>query len=181
LSIEHDRDLPNEELKTKQFQFLSLLIKKGQIPLGEDMYQLGQTLGFDERLVNDIVDYYHRYKVIEFPILGPYIRLVYDWYKVLNARDRTLLTEGFLLKLHELVKQNTNQQVSAQDVFNALGYRAFSDSLVPAIVESLSSDGFIRKINGNIAMTNKGIRKSNEIRERDKQLHRRTLEKLGWV
>jgi hypothetical protein len=151
------------------------------MPLGEDMFRLGQTLGFDEKLINNVVNYYHRYKIIEFPILGPYIRLVYDWYKVLNDRDRTLLIEGFLLKLQELVKQDTKQQVSAQDVFSALGYRAFSDSLIPAIVETLSSHGFLRKTNRNLAITNKGISKSNEIRERDKKLHRRTLERLGWI
>jgi hypothetical protein len=33
----------------------------------------------------------------------------------------------------------------------------------------------------NVAITSRGIRKSNEIRERDKKLYRGTLERLGWV
>jgi hypothetical protein len=63
--------MEDEQMKTKQFKFLSLLIQKGPMSIGEDMYRLGNELGFDEQLVKDIVNHYHEHNVIQFPVLGP--------------------------------------------------------------------------------------------------------------
>ena len=74
-----------------------------------------------------------------------YVKLVYDWLRVLDSRDRTLLRESFLLKLRELQDRNTNTAVTAKGVFEAMEFGAYSASLIPAIVESLVLDGYVRK------------------------------------
>lgn len=161
------------------FQIPSKLIQKGKMTVGENMYLIGQQLGFDQELVNDIVRYYHRQELIEFPVLGPYIKLVNDWYNVLDERDRTLLKGGFILTLDEMTRTNMRFEISPQEVFDALGYHAFSDRLVPAIVESLVSESLIRKENDNIIITNEGRNKCGDIRERNRILHEQTLRRLG--
>lgn len=85
--------LSQEDLDTQRFKFLSKLIQKGKMTVGENMYLIGQQLGFDQELLNHIVRYYHRQELIEFPVLGPYIKLVNDWYDVLDERDRTPAAE----------------------------------------------------------------------------------------
>jgi hypothetical protein len=133
--------------------------------VGEDMFLIGQQLGFDRALVDDIVNYYRKQEVIEFPVLGPFIKLVNDWYNVLNTRDRKLLKDGFLLALDEMTGTNKKAEISAEDIFDALGYHAYSDRLVPMIVESLVDEGLIKKENNSIVITTEGASRSNHIRE----------------
>jgi hypothetical protein len=147
--------------------------------IGENMYRIGQKLGYDEKLVKDIVDYYYEGRIIEFPVLGPYINLVYDWYKVLVEKDRNLLREGFLLKIEELLREKPYQEITAEHIFNLMGYHAFADRLIPMKVESLVVDGFIKKINGNVAITENGLHKSNEIKDRNRRVREETLKRLG--
>ena len=52
----------------------------------------------------------------------PYVKLVYDWLRVLDSRDRTLLRKSFLLKLKELQGGNTITTVTAKDVFEAMEF-----------------------------------------------------------
>jgi hypothetical protein len=171
--------LSQTDLDTQRFKFLSKLIQKGKMTVGENMYLIGQQLGFNRELVDDIVRYYHRHEVIVFPVLGPYIKLVNDWYNVLDERDRTLLKEGFILTLDEMTRSNLRFEVSSREVFDTLGYHAFSESLVPAIVESLVSENLIGKENDNIIITNQGRNRCTEIRERNRILHEQTLRRLG--
>ena len=78
----------------------------GKMTVGENMYLIGQQLGFNRELVDDIVRYYHRREVIVFLVLGPFIKLVNDWYNVLDERDRILLKEGFILTFDEVTRKN---------------------------------------------------------------------------
>lgn len=72
--------LSQVDLDTKRFKFLSKLVQKGKMTVGENMYLISQQIGFHR--VDDIVRYYHRHEVIVFPVLDPYIKLVNDWYNV---------------------------------------------------------------------------------------------------
>jgi hypothetical protein len=171
--------LSQEDLDTQRFKFLSKLIQKGKMTVGENMYFIGQQLGFGPELVDDIVRYYHEHELIEFPVLGPYIKLVNDWYNVLDERDRTLLKEGFMLTLDEMTRTSMRFEINPRDVFDVLGYHAFSDRLVPAIVESLVSENFIRKENDRIVITTQGRNRCNDIRERNRILREQTLRRLG--
>jgi hypothetical protein len=158
--------LSNRDLTTERFKFLSKLIQKGDMTVGEDMFIIGQQLGFDRALVNDIVNYYHEQEVIEFPVLGPFIKLVNDWYNVLNEKDRNLLKNGFLLSLDEMTQGNKKTEITAEEVFDHLGYNAYSDRLIPMIVESLVNEGLIKKKNGSIVITTEGrsdIHKSRKV------------------
>ena len=170
-----------DQIETKRFQFLSVLIQSGPMTIGEDMYRIGRKLGFDENLVKAIVDYYHQDRVIEFPVLGPYIRLVYDWYKVLNQKDRDLLKEGFLLRLEELHKKNQYEVMTGEYIFDLMGYHAFADRLTTMIVESLVSDGFVKKINGHVALTVNGFQRCDGIKERNRKTRNETLKRLGLL
>jgi hypothetical protein len=173
--------LSADEIETKRFEFLSVLIQSGPMTIGEDMYRIGQKLGFDENLVKAVVDYYHQGRVIEFPVLGPYIRLVHDWYKVLNQRDRDLLRERFLLELEELHKKNQYERMTGEHIFDLMGYHAFADKLTAMIVESLVSDGFVKKINGHVDLTENGVHKCDEIKERNAKIRNETLKRLGLL
>jgi hypothetical protein len=171
--------MSDDQIDTQRFNFLSLLIKKGPTSIGEDMYELGRQLGFDKQLVRDIVNHYHYRDVIQFPILGPYIKLVYDWFKVLDPRDRVLLREGFLLKLKELQSRNKDNPITAKDVFEAMEFGAYSNTLIPAIVESLASDGYVHKAYGYVELSQQGEEEFNIIQERKRLEHQETLRRLG--
>lgn len=172
--------MSDDQIDTQRFKYLSLLIKKGPTSIGEDMYKLGRQLDFDEQLVRDIVNHYYYGDVIQFPILGPYIKLVYDWLRVLDSRDRTRLREGFLLKLRELQSRNTNTAATAKDVFEAMEFGAYSASLIPAIVESLVLDGYVRKVGNCIEFTQQGEEECNRIEERKRLEYQETLRRLGY-
>jgi hypothetical protein len=60
------------------------------------------------------------------------------------------------LKLKELQGRITNTAVTAKDVFEAMKFGAYSASLIPAIVESLVLDGYIRKVGNCIEFTQQG-------------------------
>lgn len=77
-----------------------------------------------------------------------------------------------------MTRTNTRFEISPREVFDALGYHAFSERLIPAIVETLVSESLIRKDNDNIIITNEGRSKCNEIRERNRILHEQTLRRL---
>lgn len=78
-----------------------------------------------------------------------------------------------------MTRSNLRFEVSPREVFDTLGYHAFSESLIPAIVESLFSENLIRKENDNIIITNQGRNRCTEIRERNRKLHEQTLRRLG--
>lgn len=171
--------MSDEEMEIRRFMFLSRLIQKSPMTVGEDMYRVGQDLGFNKQLVDNIVSYYHNNRVIEFPILGSYIKLVRDWYNVLNERDRKLLREGFLLKLEELSNKDPCKEITTQDVFDLMGYRAYSESLIPMIVDSLFVDGFVITDNNIVVLTGVGRESCSLIKERNKKLHEQTLKRLN--
>jgi hypothetical protein len=170
----------DDGIGTKRFEFLSLLIKKGPTSIGGDMYEMGRQLGLSEQLVRDIVNYYHYRDVIQFPILGPYIKLVYDWLNVLDSRDRARLREGFLLKLRDLQSRIRDRAVKATDVFEAMEFGAYSDSLIPAIVESLVSDRFVRKVGGCVKLSRRGQEECERIEARRAKEYQETMRRLRY-
>jgi predicted dithiol-disulfide oxidoreductase (DUF899 family) len=64
-------------------------------------------------------------------------------------------------------------------IFDLMGYHAFADRLTPMIVESLVEDDFIKKINDNVVLTENGLRKCGEIKERSRRTQEDTLKRLG--
>jgi hypothetical protein len=94
----------------------------------------------------------------------PYVMLIYDWLRVLDSRDRTRLRESFLLKLRELQGRNTNTAVTERDVFEAMEFGAYSASLIPAIVESLVLDGYVRMVDNVLNSFNREKRNAIELK-----------------
>ena len=87
-----------------------------------------------------------------------------------------------MLKLDywELQGINANTDVMAKDVFEAMEFGAYSATLIPAIVESLVLDGYVRKVSNCIEFTQEGEEECNRIEERKRLEYQETLRKLGY-
>lgn len=84
------------------------------------------------------------------------------------------------MKLRELQGRNINSGVTAKDVFEAMEFGAYSASLIPAIVESLALDGYVRKVGDYIEFTQQGEEECNRIEERKRLEYQKTLRRLGY-
>jgi hypothetical protein len=58
-------------------------------------------------------------------------------------------------------------------------FGAYSDTLIPAIVESLASDGFIQKVNGYVELSQTGQEECRRIEAQRAQEHQETMRRLG--
>ena len=68
------------------------------------------------------------------------------------------------MKLRELQGRNTNTAVTAKDVFEAMEYGTYSASLIPAIVESLVLEGYVRKAGNCSEFTQQEKRNAIELK-----------------
>jgi hypothetical protein len=63
------------------------------------------------------------------------------------------------LNLEELQRKNTYSAVVAKDVFDSMGYGAYSDNLIPAIVEYLVLDEYVKKVDNHVVLSEQGKQK----------------------
>lgn len=78
--------------------------------------------------------------------------------KELNQRDIRLLTRTFLDKLNDEVNGNEDKCVESTKIFESTGLKAFSQSVIPFIIQELVSQDLIKKCNieGEVKITRKG-------------------------
>jgi ribonucleotide reductase beta subunit family protein with ferritin-like domain len=69
--LESDSGVQDTHSKRKQF-LLNLYREKGW---ASNMYSIGNKLGLNEKTVDDIVFYWANKGIVEFPMLGPFVRL----------------------------------------------------------------------------------------------------------
>lgn len=90
--------------------------------------------------------------------------VVRSWWKILNERDRRILTQNFLKKLKEFTDSYEkrgvmNKKFKVLDIFEEMGLHAFSEVIVPMIVLNLRTQGYVNmpdKDHNHIIITNEG-------------------------
>lgn len=98
-------------------------------------------------------------------------RAAHAWWKILNNNDRQLLTERFLgtvyiMSIRDSREKNKDKSVTPQMVFNSMKMGGYSEVVLPMIVKTLKTEGYIAETSdGKIQLTENGkrkIRKSSE-------------------
>ena len=163
-----------------RFQYLSKLFKTSDLPIGENSYLIGKRLGLNENEVNEIILYYKEGGTIEFPILGPFVKLVRDWYKTLNEEDRYRLEENFLIELKKLDRGNNRQDEFPIDfVFESMGLKAYSEQLAPITAYSLKEKNLISINNDFVKITEKGWNEATRIEKERFETWKKTMSRLN--
>jgi predicted transcriptional regulator len=81
----------------------------------------------------------------------------------LNDRDLRKLTKAFLEKLNYEVNGDEDKCIESKKIFEATGLGGYGSSVIPAIVQELAYEGFIKEcgIKGQVKITRKGKNRLN--------------------
>ena len=101
----------------------------------------------------------------------------------LDEDDMKRLSNGFLKSLNEYVNGDESKCIGSTEIFNAIGFTAYSPDVIPTIVQELIYQGLIRdcETEGQVRITRKGRNRLERTIDSNVELILQTLVNLPKV